>query len=184
KDTYAEKVVRGQDSDSDGWNSIGKKGKQIRNRPNFKPKSIVIGSNVKKSGSKTTELEVLCDSNELDNLSVVEHWMTRDELLYYSSLSDLDLSAYFCRQTPRDGAAVYVRNSLKCTPLDLERYSEVQQTEFAGTIVNEVSLVDLAMYRSPLGCLVTLGFSVVIKCDHNINLCLNLDDAQDFKSAT
>ncbi|KAG8255476.1 hypothetical protein J6590_091787 [Homalodisca vitripennis] len=102
--------------------------------------------------------------------------MTRDELLYYSSLSDLDLSAYFCRQTPRGGAAVYVRNSLKCTPLDLERYSEVQQAEFADTIVNKVSLVVLAMYRSPLGqvarflyllelCLgflVTLGLSVVI----------------------
>ncbi|XP_046684790.1 uncharacterized protein LOC124370547 [Homalodisca vitripennis] len=50
------------------------------------------------------------------------------------------------------------------------------------------------MYRSPLGqvarflyllelCLgflVTLGLSIVIGCDHNINLCLNSDDAQDF----
>lgn len=134
--------------------------------------------------NKVPEIEILCELNGLHILCVVEHWLTVEELSFYSSIAGLNLVASFCRNSLSGGAAIFMSPSLQCSPIDLSDFSEEFHYELAGVMINDYSLVVLAMYRSPNGdlsrffhlleqCLrflVTLNMSVVIGTDHNVDL--------------
>lgn len=120
--------------------------------------------------------------------------MTATELACFSSISYLSLQSSFCRATDRGGVAVYINNKFQCKPVDLSRFCEAQQGEFAGVMIEEYSLLVIALYRSPLGdikrffhllesCLgflLTLKLSVIIGTDHNVNLNKSSPEASDF----
>lgn len=142
--------------------------------------------NVQCLRNKIAEVELLCSSNNVDFLCLCEHWMTNDEIQYHEQLLNLRLLNYFCRESPWGGVAIFMRQELSYVtrPIDLSAYCEELHAEFAGSLIPELSLIVIAMYRSPSGkvdrflhllelCLtflVSFDFSIVIGTDHNINL--------------
>lgn len=103
------------------------------------------------------ELECLCVAESIDVLCVCEHWLVDDEIAYYSNIADLKLVSHFSRNTCRGGVAIYFRDipGMSIRSLDLSNYCVEIQCEFAGIVLSELSLVIVAMYRSPNGCVDT-----------------------------
>lgn len=144
--------------------------------------------------NKLPELDVICDLHKFDVLCVSEHWMTDRELDFYSAVHNLKLVTSFCRARPCGGVAVYLRDTFAFSVLDLSCFSEEINAEFAGIMLNDLSLIIITMYRSPSGdinrffcllelCLtylISLGVSIVIGTDHNINLLQNNGNTLEF----
>lgn len=142
--------------------------------------------NVQCLRNKTAEVELLCSQNKVDFLCLCEHWLTNDEIVYYRHLSNLRLINHYCRESPWGGVAIFMRGDLdyETKGIDLSAYCESMHAEFAGSLIPELSLIVVAMYRSPSGSmdrflhllesclvfLVSLEFTIVIGTDHNINL--------------
>jgi hypothetical protein len=150
--------------------------------------------NVQCIRNKLQELELLCTSENLDVLCVSEHWLAANETCYYSEIGDLKLGDCFCRVNQFGGAAVYVRSGLRFDSIDLKKFSEELDGEFAAVLLYDISLIVVTMYRSPNGNLVrffsllelclafltSFGLAVAIGTDHNINLLNSSNEASEF----
>jgi len=136
--------------------------------------------------NKVQQLELLFEEHNLDFVCVSEHWLVASEIEFYRTLSNSNLVAYFCRESPWGGVAVYARSGFRysLTQIDLSQFCEEVSAEFAGMLIPELSMVVVTMYRSPSGnmdrflhllelcltVLLTMGMHIVIGTDHNINL--------------
>jgi len=117
-----------------------------------------------------------------------------DEIHLYSRLANLNLATYFCRQSPWGGVALFVNSSLSYEVLDVSTYCEEYHGEFCAVLVHDLSVIAVAMYRSPSGSverffelleicltsLVSFGLSIVIGTDHNIDLLKSSDESKEF----
>lgn len=92
--------------------------------------------------------------------------------------------------------AIYLDSKLDYSPLDLHQFCEEQHGEFTGIAIKSLNLVVITMYRSPSGnfdrffylfelCMcyiLTLGQSVVIGTDHNVNPLTHPSEALEFRN--
>lgn len=79
--------------------------------------------------------------------------MSEEKIQNYSlSILGLQLVDYF-RTTSHQlfGVAVYHPAEVKGESIDLNMFSQELKAEFAGVLIPELSLVIVAMYRSPSG---------------------------------
>lgn len=166
-----------------------------KHNPNSR-KLKLCSLNIQSLRNKTHELEVLCSVNNIDIACVCEHQLVNSEIEFYNCIGDMELAAHFCRQSCSGGSAVYINNRLKhlSRPLNLDAFCEDFHAEFAGVVFPSLSLITLAMYRSPNGdvnrffmllemCLnyvLTLGLSVLIGTDHNIDLLNPRNESHEF----
>jgi len=144
--------------------------------------------------NKISELELLCCQMDIDVLCVSEHWLLDTEIEYYSSIASLNLVSSFCRRTPWGGVAIYLNNKWESSILDLSDYCDELHAEFTGIVISNLDLIIVTMYHSPsgnfnrffyllnmcLGYLTTLGLSIVIGTDHNVNVLTHPNVANDF----
>lgn len=142
------------------------------------------------------ELELLCVEESLDVLCVCEHWLADEEITHYSNLADLKMVSHFSRHSSRGGVAIYLKDmpGISVNSLDLSKYCEEIHCELTGITIPELSLVVVAMYRSPNGSvdrffellelclmyLLKLGLQIVVGTDHNINLLNSSRDSSEF----
>lgn len=126
------------------------------------PKST---TNVCNNAIKISLINVQCISNKLnivqvfvaderpDVLCVVEHWCV-EEKIKLMNLPGYIQVAYFCRVEHRNGGtAIYVRESLKATELDISKLSSEIHCDVCAVkvTINNHKIGIFSVYRSPAG---------------------------------
>lgn len=147
--------------------------------------------------NKVNHLELLCSVHDLDVLCISEHMLVKEEIKFYEYLADLQLASFFCRESfACGGVAVYLKPGIDFKPLNLSEFCEELHGEFTGIILTDLSLIIIAMYRSPNGnmdrffyllevCLtflISFNVSIIIGTDHNIDLLRSSADRATFQN--
>uniref|UniRef100_A0A1B6MGA2 Reverse transcriptase domain-containing protein n=1 Tax=Graphocephala atropunctata TaxID=36148 RepID=A0A1B6MGA2_9HEMI len=123
------------------------------NTPRATTSIKVFSANVQSILSKLIELEVIISEDNFDVLCVCEHWCSI-ETKDLAILPGFLCASMFCRtQQTHGGVAVFVREELKYTVIDLTDLCQERHFEVAGVVVNfpDWSIALISLYRVPNG---------------------------------
>jgi hypothetical protein len=146
----------------------------------------IYHQNIRSMRHKMSEL--LCHlSHDLPHfLCITEHHLNCDELAFFN-VENYVLGSSYCRKLKnKGGACVFVHNSIKFTPIDIENYCLDQDFEACAICLNSKhgALCILVIYRSPLGnfntFLTNLDITLHKFYNHNLNLIICGDINVDY----
>lgn len=144
--------------------------------------------NIQCISNKINNLEVLLIEEKPDIVSIAEHWSVKENI-ELMRLSDYKLVSYYCRTSHKNGGtAIYVKNTLRATNIDVSQLSEELNCEVCAVKISgeDLKVGVISVYRSPVGdfnLFLDKLTSVVQKCtDQTNSLFLCGDMNVDFNS--
>jgi hypothetical protein len=112
---------------------------------------LLIGHlNVQCLRTKLESLEIFIEDEQLDILSVSEHWLEKEEVQYYLNVGKLVLASSYCRDSMKNGgSALYINKCLSFDVVDVERFCVQRSCEIVAIHLSEYDLIIVSVYRSP-----------------------------------
>ncbi|XP_054267049.1 uncharacterized protein LOC128989202 [Macrosteles quadrilineatus] len=104
--------------------------------------------------NKMELLSFFIDDEKPDVLCLSEHWLVKDELEFYTRISDLNLTTAFTRSSFKNGGtAIFVSPALSFKTVDLSAYCVEKTLELSGVELHleNSSIIIISAYRSPDG---------------------------------
>uniref|UniRef100_A0A1Y1NEK0 Endonuclease/exonuclease/phosphatase domain-containing protein n=1 Tax=Photinus pyralis TaxID=7054 RepID=A0A1Y1NEK0_PHOPY len=147
----------------------------------------IMHINVQCLRNKCLELESIAHAHDYDVLCINEHWLRKEEIEVLS-IQGYRVVTSFCRSSKiHGGVCILIKNSYKCTPLNLLGLSKEVNFEVVGLKYHNIEIVSI--YRSPSGdfdifmeqllhMLETLNFRKLIIITGDFNVKFNTKDEQ------
>ncbi|XP_039277700.1 uncharacterized protein LOC120349987 [Nilaparvata lugens] len=145
----------------------------------------MIFVNVQCLRSKINLVSLFVGKSYPDVLCISEHHLLGQEIEFYNTIEHLKFGAgYFRSNHKNGGTAVYLREDLLSSPVDLSMFCRELDIELSGVKLEKYNVIVIAVYRSPNGnvehfftamdnCLTSLNklnMPIVLGGDVNIHL--------------
>lgn len=158
----------------------------------------LVSLNIQCLRTKINQLSNFIDTKLPDILCICEHWLSKDEVGYYSNIESMTLASSWSRDRHiHGGVAIYVNstnNVIEPRAIDLNNYCIEMDIEVTGIILDKLNWIVVAIYRSPAGSievllrqldlclshLTKLNKRILIAGDYNLLFNKNSNDVTEF----
>lgn len=107
--------------------------------------------NVQCLSNKIDQLSLFLNKFNFDILCLSEHWLTEHKLKLIN-IPGYSIGSSFCRSVSvHGGVAIFVKDKLKCKPLELTYFNDELNSEFCGIEVPVIKTLVITTYRSCVG---------------------------------
>lgn len=121
--------------------------------------------------NKVDTVSLFADEIKCDILCLCEHWLTKEEGPLYNNISDLHLvSAFYRKDLKNGGVAIYTSSRLNINVINLDAYCVELDLELAAVEIVDLSMVVVAVYRSPASDFIKFTELFDVCLDYLLNL--------------